>query len=330
MRPSADQMVRSLSEEIHPAQWTSYRLTEFATRSKDRIMTFYQSKYARIYSARAVGVCLMAAAVVVSCKAPEPSTEELLGQLNAKDVATRNDAAEQLVRRDHPKGLAYFQQLFAEGNTDTKTYAARLLGEKPHPKSLPMLLGALVPDSPVAAESLAYHLQSPGNPTEDVPILLQKIGEKSSADTEMLNEVILFSLGEFRQKETLPYLVALLSSGSLNVRRAARIALTKIGSPALPILEREYHRAGNHSQHGPTALMETVGEFKDPSAIPLLMEGIADGDLWTRNAAGDGLIKLGDKAKAEVKDALHSDSEITRAQAEELLKRWGKEPEKLL
>jgi HEAT repeat protein len=272
---------------------------------------------------RAALALLLTASVLAACKKPTPSTEALLQQLGSADHSLALGAAERLQRRGHPKATEYFQRLFVEGEGDIKQYSARMLGERPDPSSVPLLVGALQL-SGVAAESLRFLLPQTQPAGEPPGLLLQNPVQKGDRDIEGLNEDILWSLANFRRPDTLPYFVAALSSGSASVRRAAGIGLVKLGGQIIPMLDREYHRVGNHSLHGPAALMEALGEFKNPGAIPLLIEGLGDLDGWTRRAAGEGLMKLGDFAEPKVREALQSKDEIVREQARDLLLHWKK------
>ena len=70
-----------------------------------------------------------------------------------------------------------------------------------------------------------------------------------------------------------------LRSENTSVRHNARNELVKIGTPIIDFLiELDYSKDGNVKLE----VMKALGQIADPDTIPLLLEGLCDGDFEIR------------------------------------------------
>jgi HEAT repeat protein len=251
------------------------------------------------------------------CCTAKPSTDELLARLESRDAGTRWAAAELLVTRRDPRALAYVRRLFAEGDLDTRIRAAGILLDD---EAVRFLLGQLRLDEPVAQESMRYHASTEASGIASDVVLQPSVAPRNDAPDER-NEFILWMLVRQPRPVSFPYLVAALSSRSFQVRHAARAALVEAGPQIVPLLVRECRRPGNHSLHGPTAVLEVAAALRHADAIPLLVEGLGAKDAFARQAAAEGLVHLGTAARAAVELARQSPDESVRLTAAQVLER---------
>jgi HEAT repeat protein len=108
---------------------------------------------------------------------------------------------------------------------------------------------------------------------------------------------------EQREKKTVPELVAALGDWSPVVRSFAAAELAqrpeaKTMVPALIAL------AGGTNAWQRQGACETLGDIKDPSALPVLVASLTHPDRWLRVKAANALKNMGDKAKPVVNDML--------------------------
>ena len=226
--------------------------------------------------------CCMGILAVLSCES-KPSVEDLRAQLKSPDQAVRDGAAERLVGEGDRAGFEYFMALARGNDVDRRHYAVAWLGRC-------------------------------GN-TEAVPLLISMF---ENADTS-LAQTLTLSLGQLPDKRAVETLIKALTQGDFSLRMHASNALAQIGDLAVAPLIAEWDRPGHHTLHGPAKVVETLGQMKNPKALRVLIEALGYGELRTRKAAIEALTNFGAAAEPALKEALSSEKEVVRVNAQAVL-----------
>jgi HEAT repeat protein len=159
------------------------------------------------------------------------------------------------------------------------------------------LLGNIGPEAKVAVPALIEMLK------DDKPFLLRKIGR--------------IALGKIEPTEVLPALVRELRDGSIHERENAAIDLGQIGpqaKAAVPELVEAFTGDGNGFVRG--AVLSALGAIDGRNVVPVLVDGLKDGEQFVRYRAADALGTIGPEAKDAVPalvEALNDGSESVRS-----------------
>ena len=226
--------------------------------------------------------CFMGILAALSCEG-RPSVEDLRVQLKSPDQAVRDGAAEILAGEGDRAGFEYFMALARGDDADRRHYAVAWLGES-------------------------------GN-TEAVPLLISMF---ENAD-KSLAQTLTRSLGQLPDNRAVRTLIEALTQGDFSLRMNAGYALATIGDLAVDPLIAEWDRLGHHTLHGPTKVVETLGQIKNPKALRVLVEALGYGLLSTRTAAIEALTNFGSAAEPVLKEALSSEREVVRVNAQTVL-----------
>lgn len=97
-------------------------------------------------------------------------------------------------------------------------------------------------------------------------------------------------------------LIARLSSPDGEVRKRARFALIRVGSPAVEPLIKACHGTDPQLRWEICKILSVIG---DPAAVPVLLEGLQDDRFEIRWLAAEGLIAIGRKSPEYLKALLH-------------------------
>ncbi len=171
---------------------------------------------------------------------------------------------------------------------------------------------------------LALHLV--GEARERPPEAFRRILDRASrllgrSDIpSALKRALAEALGEIGDPRAIPALVGALKDENERVRRAAAVALGRIGAPAVPALigalkdaDREVRRAA----------AEALGRIGDREAVPALIGALKDADWEVRGAAAEALVRIGAPAVPALVGALKDENGWVRGAAAEALGRVG-------
>lgn len=226
------------------------------------------------------------------------TTRELVAKLRDPDARARREAIQALTRLGAKESAMEIAPLLKDGDQFVRSAAGSALGQFADPKTVPALFDAALTGDAMFRYTVAFALRRMKNP-ESVPALIILLNDAG----EQAGETAAYALGDLKSQEAIPYLLAALKSPSDRVRQAAAAGLKKMGFEAEP---KEGER------------MNVASLSAEPAA---LIESLAAASYDERVAAGEALVKLGDKAVNPLKSALKDERLIVRCGAIEALGR---------
>ncbi len=184
---------------------------------------------------------------------------------------------------------------------------------------------------PVAIEPLIDQLRAPETVLATAITALVEIGDPAvepliaALSDQDAARMSTRALGEIGDPRAVPDLIGLLKSGNADLRRAAGVALGKIGDFAVEPL------AGVIAESDPVARVlaaEALGELGTPAAVEPLSTSLQDESRQVREAAASALGKIGDHRAAEpLVTALGDQTKKVREAAAAALEAMGWQPD---
>ncbi len=226
--------------------------------------------------------CVVFLLAAFSCE-NKPSLEDLRVQLESPNEAVRDGAAEALAAEGDRAGFEYFMAVARGHDIDRRHYAVARLGDYGDTEAVPLLVGLL-----------------------------------EEADS-LLAQTITRSLGQLPDDRSVTALIEALTQGDFDQRMNAGYALETIGDIAVDPLIAEWDRLGNHTLHGPAKVVETLGRIKNPNGLRVLVEALGYGEVNTRRKAVEALSEFGPAAEPVLREALSSEKEVVRVNAQTVL-----------
>lgn len=168
--------------------------------------------------------------------------------------------------------------------TDSRILVAHLIASNGgDPEAVDVLLEGMEGQPPEVLADTCYALGALRDP-KGVPFLT---GAAGSQDTDVVRAAVQ-ALGTFRSPEALASLKPMIVHPSPEVRSEALSALQLQDDPAVVDLLKTV-AAGDANPEIRAAAMNQIGRFKDPEAVPFLIERLRGGDESDRQAALDTL-----------------------------------------
>ena len=243
----------------------------------------------------------------------DPDTESV----EAKTHPVR-DAAKDAVAK---VGASYIDPIFAaakdpDGNIKDQSRAALKVIGKPLKDEMAKRL-----DDPDLRTAMGDILSSIG--PETIPLIPPYLEPSALAkfkkpdDLQKAKIQLIEIMGKFTAPEAAPPVLAFIADPDPNVRRSAITSLANIGAPAgAPALIAALSDP-NADPAARTAAAVALGGIATPEANAAMVKALSDYDVTVATAATAGLRRAGDKAAADIAQALTNADPAVRARAAE-------------
>ena len=201
-----------------------------------------------------------------------------------------------------PRALsALTEAVFDPRNRDLRLCAIQSLGMIGDRSAVPTLIAALeANNTPVAAANAIARM---GDERGVLPII--------AAGRDQQKQLwMVMALGELGSPAALPWLQTVEHSQQGSVHKAAQEAQWKIGqlSVAGPVVTLANVLASDTSASHRMWAAFRLGELKHPAAIPVLMQGLEDGNRDVAGRSAAALIRMGDPALPVLRTQLQDGS----------------------
>lgn len=226
----------------------------------------------------------------------------LIALLQDPDREVRVAAAFAAGRLGAPQSLAALLEILRDGPREARRQAAvslRFLGDA---AAVPALMDALADPSRSVREEAAVALGHLGDP-QAVPALVNALTDANimAEERRALREYLLTALGNLGDRRAVPSLIRALDDYDRNVRRAAILALGRLGGPQAEDALIGIVRQNMYDPRGDSDVRQVIWELENMGsvrAMPVLRLVIEEGhQRWAPLAAG-ALRQLGDTITA--------------------------------
>jgi HEAT repeat protein len=239
---------------------------------------------------------------------------DLLCQLASDNPRNRSEAARQLGQHPDDRALLPLHATLADENEQVRCAVADTLGVLNKPMSVEPLRRVLKDSQPAvrSASALALGKLKEDKAAAPLTALLED-------GVEGVREAALDAL-VFSGPMAVPALVGLLGISGGYSQQLAILALSRIGDSAVEAL------AGTLTDQRPLArwaAARALGRMGSPRATKPLLSALADEEFSVRDAAAQGLVRIGPAAVSDLSEALKHQRDANRQMITETLGRIG-------
>lgn len=211
-------------------------------------------------------------------------------------------------------------------SAETRAWAAESLAHVQDPAVVPALVSALADDEVSVRIAAAASLGSLGDArgTKAVATALQS--ELKARPSSAFVSAACAALGQLGGTAGVAVLITVLGTADETNRDDARTALTRIGAPALPALQRALSTGGRNQKLQVVSFLASLGS----RGVKPLITALANGDAKVRSAAANRLGYLGNRSAEKPLAAVLADPAMGLTASVALVRLFEKEPSRLV
>jgi HEAT repeat protein len=207
----------------------------------------------------------------------------------------------------------------------TRAWAAESLAQVQDPVVVPALVSALVDDVVPVRIAVAVSLGSLGDARGAKAVAAALQSELKAQPSSGFVPAACGALGQLGGTAGVAALIAVLGTTGETNRDAARMALTRIGAPAVPALERALSTGGRDQRLQVVNFLASLGS----RGVKPLITALTNSDAKVRSAAANRLGHLGDRSAEKTLANVLDDRAMGLTASIALVRLFEKEPSTL-
>ncbi|MFA5362482.1 MAG: HEAT repeat domain-containing protein [Candidatus Omnitrophota bacterium] len=220
----------------------------------------------------------------------EESVPTLIHVVQESPVAEgRKKAAETLGTIGDARGVPALTEAMQDTSPEVRETSAAALGKIKDSRALPALIEGLNDEQPAVRKNSAEALGKINDPSATTGL----IGGLTDGDPAV-RAAAAKALGEIKNPEAIDALLGRLGDDRITVCDNAAQSLVNIGDTAVsPLIQLLTKPTESRTKE---KVLWTLGEIKNPDAVPVLIQALNDPDTRVTNAAVDAIKKIGEEA----------------------------------